>query len=109
MPGRVSQAESVRLWSALGEPGLHPESREAAHFSRTLLPTLSFRAWAGGMEGVAMSQKTQHLSRLCLDGGGHQPPAVELAWLSLCPGILYCAAVGEGGPGLLSSFAGCEF
>lgn len=43
-----------------------------------------------------------------MDDGGPQPPW-ELACLSLSQGILYCAAMGEGAPGLLSSFAGCEF
>lgn len=55
-----------------------------------------------------MSQETEHLPLLCLNCGGHQPRG-ELACLSLCPGILYCAAMGEGTPGLLSPSAGCEF
>lgn len=113
MRGRVSQAEFVRLPSAPGEPGLHSESpgREGVrgndrHLSHSLQPTLLFRTGVGEMEGVAMFQKTQQFSLLCLECGGLQPPAGELACLSLRPGILHCAAMGEGYP---DSFAGCEF
>lgn len=56
-----------------------------------------------------MFQKSQQFSPLCLECGSYQQPAGELACLSLSPGILHCAAMGEGLPGLLSSFAGCEF
>ena len=55
--------------------GSGPGEQRAALFSRTLRPTLSLKTGPGGMEGVAMSKKTNHLPPLCLDCGGHQSPA----------------------------------